>query len=94
LTVRVIHKILCLLNQHNGDDAPQDCYSNFLLIGFGELPYIFFTDECAVHPSDRHCHVLLGTKNTRTSHCSWNTFRHTVCCVKELLHTKGLDRVF
>ena len=48
-----------------------------ILIGLGELPYIFFTDECAVHSSDRHCHVLLGAKNTRTLHRSWNTFRHT-----------------
>ena len=25
-TVCVIHKNSLLLNQHNGDDAPQDCY--------------------------------------------------------------------
>ena len=57
------------------------CYSNFLPIGLRELPYIFFTDECAIHRSDMS---FSGQRNTRTLHRSWNKFRLTLCCVKLL----------
>jgi hypothetical protein len=38
------------------------CYSSFLPLCLGELPCTFFTDECAVHRSGRHCHVLFWAK--------------------------------